>query len=319
MKSEEKLLKQIDEFLKTAKFLKLTSDIVFKAFFKANIDLLKSLLTHFLPLPEDSVIKEIAILDPELHPQKLSLIGIKSGKNFVLDLRVKFKRALPNGSHFMETVNVEIQTVSKAYVIDRNLVYISRILSNQLQRGKDYSKLSKIYSLLFIVETLKEFESVDDYYHICSLLRTKPPHILMSQLMHFVIVELGKFAKDTKTLYNIRDSWCYLLKNSNQMDHLEYKILLEQGGDMTKAVSQLWNLSQDESLREYTQALEKQEMDRISDKNEAFREGKQEGKQEGIKEVILKFLNTGMSVEKVSQITGLSEEEIHNFQEKSKK
>ena len=180
MKSKEKLLRQIDEFLKTAKFLKLTNDVVFKAFFKENIDLLKSLLIHFLTLPEGSMIEKIAILDPELHPQKLSLIGIKPGKDFVLDLKVRFKRVLLDGSHFMETVNVEIQTVSKAYVMDRNLVYISRILSEQLQKGKDYGELSKVYSLLFVVETLKEFESVDDYYHVCRLLRTKPPHILMS-------------------------------------------------------------------------------------------------------------------------------------------
>ena len=314
MRSKEKLLKQIDEFLKTAKFLKLTSDVVFKAFFKENIDLLNSLLIHFLPLPEGSVIEEIAILNPELHPKKLSLIGIKSGKDFVLDLRVRFKRILPDDSHFMETVNVEIQTVSKTYLMDRNLVYISRLLSDQLQKGKGYGELSKVYSLLFIVGALKEFESVNDYYHVCSLLRTKPPHVLMSQLIHFVIVELGKFAKDSKTLYNVRDSWCYLLKNSNKMNRLEYKGLLNQGGDMTKAVNQLWNLSQDEALREYTRALEKQEMDRISDKDEAFKEGRQEG----VKEVVLKFLNAGMSVEKVSQISGLSKTEIHNFQEKSK-
>ena len=41
---------------------------------------------------------------------------------------------------------------------------------------------------------------------------------------------------------------------------------------------------------------------------------KQEGKQEGIKEVVLKFLNADMSVEKVSRITGFSKEKIRKFQ-----
>ena len=40
----------------------------------------------------------------------------------------------------------------------------------------------------------------------------------------------------------------------------------------------------------------------------------QEGRQEGIKEVVLKFLNADMSVEKISRITGFSKEKIRNFQ-----
>ena len=44
---------------------------------------------------------------------------------------------------------------------------------------------------------------------------------------------------------------------------------------------------------------------------------RQEGRQEGRQEVILKLLNADMSVEKLSEITGLSKQEIHNFQEES--
>ena len=44
-------------------------------------------------------------------------------------------------------------------------------------------------------------------------------------------------------------------------------------------------------------------------------EWEQEGRQKGIKEVVLKFLNADMSVEKVSRITGFSKEKIRKFQE----
>ena len=47
-------------------FLKLTNDAAFKAYFKSNEEALKSLLTHFLPLPRNSVIIGIKILDPDL-------------------------------------------------------------------------------------------------------------------------------------------------------------------------------------------------------------------------------------------------------------
>ena len=43
-------------------------------------------------------------------------------------------------------------------------------------------------------------------------------------------------------------------------------------------------------------------------------EGMQKGRQEGIKEVVLKFLNADMSIEKISSITGFSKEKIRKFQ-----
>ena len=49
-------------------------------------------------------------------------------------------------------------------------------------------------------------------------------------------------------------------------------------------------------------------------RQEGIQEGMQEGRQEGIKEVVLKFLNADMSVEKVSRITGFSKEKIRKFQ-----
>ncbi len=49
-------------------------------------------------------------------------------------------------------------------------------------------------------------------------------------------------------------------------------------------------------------------------KQEGRQEGLQKGKQEGRQEVILKLLKADMSVEKVSEITGLSKQEIRNFQ-----
>lgn len=170
---------------------------------------------------------------------------------------------------------------------------------------------------MFTTKNLKEFASVNDYYHVCNIRRTKPPEILMSKMIQFVIVELGKFDKDTKTLYNVRDSWCYLLKNSSQMNHLEYKSLLEQGGDMAKAVSHLWNLSQDEILREYTQALEKREIDRISREDEVREQGIEEGRQKERQSFILNMLKDKMSIQSIIKYTGMSEERILEIQKKA--
>ncbi len=51
---------------------------------------------------------------------------------------------------------------------------------------------------------------------------------------------------------------------------------------------------------------------------EGMQKGMQKGVQEGRKEITLKLLKADMSVEKVSEITGLSKQEIRNFQKDSK-
>ena len=320
----------IEEFLKKSHFLKLTNDAAFKAYFKDNEEALKSLLTHFLPLPKNSEVVRVEVLDPELHPDSPSVIKEEeSGKRFVLDLRMHLKRNTQSGAQKTEIVNVEMQTTSKSYFTDRTLVYACRLYSQQLKKGSDYHKLLPVYSLVFITKNLKEFKSVKDYHHICNICRITPPHVLMSNGLCFVVIELGKFDKNVKQLYDIRESWCYLLKNSSKMNDIEYKSLENKGDDMAKAVKHLLNLSQDEALQEYIDAFDKRERDRISAENLARREGQQEGiekgiekgrkegRQEGIEEVVLKFLNAGMSAEKISEITGFSKKEIYKLQEKS--
>ena len=256
-------LLEINEFLKKSHFLKLTNDAAFKAYFKSNEEALKSLLTHFLPLPKDSEIIRVDILDPDLPPNNLAVVrSEESGKRFVLDLKVHLKRSTQSGTQKTEIVNVEMQTASKSHFTDRILVYSCRLYSQQLKKGNDYNKLLPVYSLVFITKDLKEFKDVKDYYHICNICRVTPPHVLMSNGLCFVIIELGKFDKNVKQLYDIRESWCYLLKNSYKMNDIEYKSLKSKGEDMAKATEHLWNLSQDEVLQEYIDAIDKQERDR---------------------------------------------------------
>ena len=322
--NDKKQFLGIKEFLKGTHFLKLTNDAAFKAYFKFNKELLISLLTNFLPLPTGSIITDIEILDPEISPDILSTKEReKPGKNFILDLRASFERRTPTGSCQTEIVNIEMQTISEPHFTDRTLAYSCRLYSRQIEEGSSYKKLFPVYSLAFINENLKAFNPIKDYYHICNIRRTEAPEVLMSHGLCFVIVELGKFDKNIKQLYNMRESWCYLLKNSYNVGFTEYKTFKDQGGDMAKAVKHLWNLSQNEVLREYLEALDKKERDRISReefvREEATEKGIKRGIKKGIEKTILKFLDANMTVEKVSEITGFSKEEIHKLQEKSKR
>ena len=314
----------IDKFLKKSHFLKLTNDAAFKEYFKSNKEALKSLLTHFLPLPKDSEIIKVDVVDPDLPPDSPAVVkGEESGRRFVLDLKVHLKRNTQSGTEKTEIVNVEMQTASKRYFTDRILVYSCRLYSQQLKKGNDYDKLLPVYSLVFITKNLKEFKDVKDYYHVCNICRVKPPHVLMSKGLCFVIIELEKFDKNVKQLYDIRESWCYLLKNSYKMNDIEYKSLKNKGEDMAKATEHLWNLSQDEALQEYIDAIDKQERDRISAENLARREGKQEGikkgQEQGVRKVALNMLKSGVDIQVILDATKLSRKELEQLKKYKKK
>ena len=319
-------LLDIEEFLEKSHFLKLTNDAAFKAYFKFNKELLISLLTSFLPLPTGSIITDIEILDPELPPDILSKVeGEKSGKNFILDLRASFEKRTPTGNYKTEFVNVEMQTISQPYFTDRTLAYSCRLYSRQIEEGSSYKKLFPVYSLAFINENLKAFNPIKDYYHICNIRRTESPEVLMSHGLCFVIVELGKFDKNIKQLYNTRESWCYLLKNSYKMNDIEYRSLKNKGGDMAKAVKHLWNLSQNEVLREYLEAIDKKERDRVSReefvREDALEKGIKRGIKKGIekgiekerREIALNMLKNKIDIQVILDSTKLSREELEQL------
>ena len=305
---------QLASFLKRMEFLGLTNDLFFKAYFVKNKKLLKSLLTHFLPLPEGSPIVGIEILNPELISGERLNLHTDVGKTFVLDIRARYER---KGSQRVqtETVNVEIQTTNQSHFTDRILAYSGRLYSEQLKRGEGYGRLNPVYSLVFTTKNLREFKNVDDdYRHVCNIRRTKEPQVVMSRGMCFVIVELGKFTKVMEGVESGRDGWCYMLKNSGRLGVKECETFLDKGGEMADAIKHLWDISQDEKLREAALARDKQRRDIFTQKDDARREGLEEGREEGREEerrkVAVSMLNDGFSSDVIEKHTGLAKQEV---------
>ncbi len=288
-------------------YLKLTEDAVFKAYFKDDEKLLKSLLEDFLPLPKGSRIVDIKILNPELFPEQLEKVKGITNKNFILDLRVAFKKSNSKKEDRSEVVNVEVQTTPEAYFANRLLAYSSRLYSEQLASGETYKSLAPVYSLVFMTQNLKEFESIkDEYYHVCNIRRTTKPDLVLTRGMCFVIVELKKFKREgVKSLHSTREDWSYLLKNSGNMDKEEYKELQQKGGIMGEAVKRLWDISQNDGLREFLRVQEREQMDRAS-REETVRE-------EERKKVALSMLKDNFNIDVICKHTGFSKEEIEGL------
>ena len=100
--------------------------------------------------------------------------------------------------------------------------------------------------------------------------------------MQFVIVELNKFIGRLDSLVDQREAWCYFLKRSDELDQQTSQELAKKGRDMGRAVKNLWNLSQDELMRERLESEDKQRRDILSQIDTAHEEGLERGLEKGL-------------------------------------
>ena len=84
-----------------------------------------------------------------------------------------------------ETVNVEMQSMSDSYFIDKTLAYSCRIYSRQIKKGNPYNNLFPIYSLSFTTKNLKAFKNIKDYYHVCNICRRGSLEVIISKGLCF--------------------------------------------------------------------------------------------------------------------------------------
>ena len=304
------------------RFLPLTKDVVFKAYFEDK-EALIPLLQHFLPLPKGSIITEVDIQNSEQTSGPLKGVDSEFKKLFVLDLIVFFEREINGEKIVGERANVELQSSAHANFSDRVVVYSSRLLSNQLDEGQNYSELKRVYSLVFCGNNLKEFNKSpkDKYLHICRIQDIDPPHAVFSDSMQFIIVELKKFNKKIKELNDRQQDWCFILKNSAKLTEKEYIALERKGADMAKALKRLKDISQDEKMRNYLDQIDKAKRDQLTREYEAKAEARAEGRAEGraeenrkrTREIALNMLKSKLDESLISQVTGLTKEEIQKL------
>lgn len=289
-------------------FLNLTQDLMFKNYFKLNKNVLKSLLKAFLPLPENSSIKEVVILDsliPSLSPEE---------KSSLMDLRIQ----LDSG----EFVNVEMQAFPHKNFTRRILFYWAKNYSFQIKTGERYEKLYPAYSLIF--SNFELFHKTEGFYTSFSIRSDVSPYFCFDEGLRIITVELNKFRKrDPSVLLDLRERWCYLLKESRRMGEREGKELSSKGQEMEEAMFHLKELSRDEGLRLVEEAREKAWKDQAAREDESFDRGIKRGIEKGIEkgikqgkqELVVSMLKNGMEVSLISKITGFSKEEIVELKE----
>ena len=279
------------------KYLSPKADLTFKLVFAEHKDLMMSLLNALLPLAEDAPITSIEYETPEMVPER------DGGKNSVVDVRCKDAR----GRHFL----VEMQMNWDYEFKKRVIMNASKAVMKQVGRAELFTLIQPVYSLNLLNDKMQG-EAPDEFYHDYAILNVDHPERSLDYL-RFVFVELPKFKPRNILEKKMAVLWLRFLTEIDEETEEAPAELLENA-EISKALSLVEKLAMSEAqLYAYERFWDEVNMRYVlkeSNYKRGLAEGEAKGKAEERLEMARKMKAKGYSAADLSEITGLSLEEI---------
>ena len=206
--------------------------------------------------PED--IKETQILNS--HLRKIH----EDDKLGILDVRVLLNNDMQ--------IDTEIQLSELRVWASRALFYISKMYTEQIEKGQKYDTLQKCVSISILDFIL--FEKETEFYSRFHILEDTR-HFLYTDKMEFHVIELPKLPEDLRDGCSSIELWAQFI-NAEQKE--EFDMIAEKDPYIKSAYDHLQIISQDKKKRLEYEAREKA----IRDHNQFLFEAEQRGEQRGI-------------------------------------
>ena len=294
------------------KYLDPKADIVFKKIFGDHPHLLKSLLNAVLPLEDDNPIVEHEALPSEQVPEiptfKRTIADVKcrdaSGRVFIVEMQINWTDGFKQ----------------------RLLFGASQAIVKQLNSGEDYKFLQPVYGLGLVADTYEH--NSPDWYHHYQLVKNSGNSEDVIKQLQLVFIELPKFPIKSKEEKKLRLLWLRFLREIDERTVDTPPEFLEVP-EITEALhlAELSAYSEGElnAYETYWDNVSREKTLMSGKFNEGKKEGLQEGLEKGIEqgieqgreeaaiEIALNSLKAGVSIPVISQITGLSVEEIEKL------
>lgn len=270
-------------------------DIIFKKLFTSDADVLKAFISDILDIPKDDI-GQITVENPNIIPSMLN------GKQSQLDLKMSVDDKI---------VNVEIQLCDKGNFRERSVYYWSKMFSDELKKGDDYSELKKTISINIMNFNL--FDCTEPWSGFSILEDSR--HEKLTDKCSILFFELKKVnGKVDKN--NRKKLWLQLI-NAETEEELD---MLDKTGvpEISKAVVILHEMSADEEMREIARLREKAALDELSAVNHARKEGEARGMAKGMEKGMAQGMEKGR-VEQREEILakmrekGFTEEQIRDI------
>ena len=279
------------------KYLNPKADLTFKKIFGEHPHLVKSLLNALLPLDEGKQIEHVEYMPVELVPEN------PGKKNSIVDVRCRET----GGRHFI----VEMQMNWNNEFQRRVVLNASKAVVKQLDEGEDYTLLQPVYSLNLINDV--GFDAgPDEFYHDYAIVNVEHTDRIIEGL-RFVFVELPKFKPQTIAEKKMAVLWLRFLTEIDEATEQVDAELLENP-DTAEALQILEKSAYSEGqLYAYEYFWDAVVNERVAIEG-GYKRGRAEGREEGRAEERIvnarKMKAKGFPIEDISDITGLTIEEI---------
>ena len=230
----------------------------------------------------------ISFLNATLKPKDLiTAVEIKNtdlNKGYIEDKfsRLDVKATTSNN----EIINIEIQLKNEYNMIKRSLFYWSKLYSEQLNEGEDYSVLKRTICINILNFKYLKTRKFHSGYRLKEIYSNEE----LTDVAEIHFIEIPKLEEGTDEK-DMLVAWIEFLKNpeSEKVRSLEMSI-----DEIREAKDELIRMSNDDTQRELYEMRAKTLKDKISALNEAERKGIKKGRQEGIKEGLQKGIQEGL-------------------------
>ena len=279
------------------KFINPFTDFGFHRIFGHEVH--KELLIDFLNelLKDERHIVDITFLNPIQQPETIEDRGV------IFDIHCRDDK----GGLFV----VEMQNGAQPYYYDRGIYYLSRAISNQGEKGKDWKfSLCPVYGIFLLNYKM----GINSKFRTDVILADRDTGRVFSDKIRQVYLELPWFTKEPDDCETDFERWLYLLKHMDTLERMPFKAR-KAVFDKLLEVADVANLSKDERIL-YDEALKryrdyKNTIDYAEEKG--VEKGIKIGKTEEQRLIAANFKKRGVNTEMIAQCTGLSIEEIDNL------
>ena len=211
-----------------------------------------------------------------------------------------------------------MQNVYQQFFKDRSVFYSTFPIREQAKRGDWDFELTAVYTVGILNFVFDEDRySPDCYHHKVMLMDVERKSIFYDKLT-FIYLEMPKFMKGEHELESMFDKWMFVIKNLSRL--LERPAALQervfehmfQAAEIARFSPQELSLYEDsvKAYRDINNAI-------VTARKEGMEKGMEEGmekcKQMEKIEIAKKLLGSGLPVDQVVQITGLSAEAIEKL------
>jgi predicted transposase/invertase (TIGR01784 family) len=289
------------------RYLDPKNDLTFKKVFGQHPALCISLLNSMLPLPDGEFVEWIEYLPAELVPE------LPLGKSSIVDVRCRDNR----GRQFI----VEMQMFWTDSFQYRVLFNASKAFVKQLGRGHEYKLLQPVYSLNFVNQA---YTAGTDFYHHYQIVNLADTDQQLKGL-EFVFIELPKYTPVSVTERKMMSLWLsYLTEIHDGTNYVSEKLkanpeivqaleIIQESAftpDELEWYDKYWDIISTERSYLVDARLEGKMEGMVEGRIEGRIEGQLEGRMEAKMETARKLRERGFSDQEISEITGLSIQEI---------